>query len=678
MRYPKLVHLLMLCNIFAVLACFGSWQWIQQSKLQENIEQFGDHLSDHLNEEPAATPDLLSISGRVAPESIIGIQVLSAAGKLLSADGPVIELTIGSGQGWGVVDEYQTWQRELADGRKLVLITSIDSWPWWSLLGWLPLALLPVWLTVKIMHSNQQRMVEPLRRLLANVDETDPQNVAARSAESIEKLQKSAEESKAEIEHLRIAASKLEALHQQSDVDHGKQRQSLEQTIRQLQQHQDNWHLLSVVADELSVDELKHWLLVLATLQQNLAPARQQVEVHQAFAQLIRKMQPMWPSGVMILPDEDPQSVGYRADMDFSTLQLVLQSMMLFIRSLIEGREVVLGYRLQIQQMGQLSCSLQYNGKSLPEQVRSVLVDGEFESNDQLKWPDIRLLWCRQLMKRLGLQCKLTELTDLGARFELIIPVTWLRVNNSRRWQNLVVCEPRPCRRDLWQRSLLAVSEQVVVAEGLGQLMQATSSRLIDAVVVHLDDQTLDENELSLLENIANRFPLALFTPEILRATLPDTLQYCWQQSPLLLAGLQSLHQHKQPLLQDKQLLVVDDNSTNLSFIRAMLAGRGINIDIAMTGSEALQLAGGNRYQLILMDIQLPDISGVEVTRQLRLLRHHQKTNILAFTAHALPEEVASFRMAGMDDVMIKPLDARKIAHIISRLTPVTEMLSPG
>jgi CheY-like chemotaxis protein len=85
-------------------------------------------------------------------------------------------------------------------------------------------------------------------------------------------------------------------------------------------------------------------------------------------------------------------------------------------------------------------------------------------------------------------------------------------------------------------------------------------------------------------------------------------------------------------------------------------------------------MAAHNRYQLILMDIQLPDLSGTEVTKRIRQLRHHQQTSILAFTAHALPDEIASFRRAGMDDVLIKPLDTQKIAHILSRLSQADEM----
>ena len=140
---------------------------------------------------------------------------------------------------------------------------------------------------------------------------------------------------------------------------------------------------------------------------------------------------------------------------------------------------------------------------------------------------------------------------------------------------------------------------------------------------------------------------------------------------PLLIAKLTV---PQLPVLAQQQLLVVDDNPTNLSYVRAVLAMEGLRIDIAMTGEEAIKMASNNRYQLILMDIQLPDLPGTEVTKQIRQLRHHQQTIILAFTAHALPDEIAKFRLAGMDDVLIKPLDTRKISHILGRIKALDQI----
>ena len=73
------------------------------------------------------------------------------------------------------------------------------------------------------------------------------------------------------------------------------------------------------------------------------------------------------------------------------------------------------------------------------------------------------------------------------------------------------------------------------------------------------------------------------------------------------------------------RLLVVDDNKTNLAFVKAMLSQQQFEVDTAASGAEAIQLAKSSRYQLILMDIQLPDLPGTEVTKQIRQLRHHQQ-----------------------------------------------------
>ena len=113
------------------------------------------------------------------------------------------------------------------------------------------------------------------------------------------------------------------------------------------------------------------------------------------------------------------------------------------------------------------------------------------------------------------------------------------------------------------------------------------------------------------------------------------------------------------------KLLVVDDNTTNLAFVRVLLQQQALQLQTASTGAEALQLCAQQRFDLILLDIQLPDIAGTEVARQLRQLAEYQHTPILAFTAHALDEEIEQFLQAGMNDVIIKPLGADNLQQIM-------------
>ena len=109
----------------------------------------------------------------------------------------------------------------------------------------------------------------------------------------------------------------------------------------------------------------------------------------------------------------------------------------------------------------------------------------------------------------------------------------------------------------------------------------------------------------------------------------------------------------------------VDDNNTNLAFIQVLLKEQPIQLYTASCGSDAIKLCQQQHFDVILLDIQLPDIAGTEVARQLRQLERYQDTPILAFTAHALEEEVNAFIRAGMNDVIFKPLEPSKLELIM-------------
>lgn len=92
---------------------------------------------------------------------------------------------------------------------------------------------------------------------------------------------------------------------------------------------------------------------------------------------------------------------------------------------------------------------------------------------------------------------------------------------------------------------------------------------------------------------------------------------------------------------------------------------------MAETGERALTLAARGRFDAVLMDVNLPDISGIEVTRRLR--QHSPalgRLPILGVSAHVQPEEVAACHAAGMDAVLAKPLDPDLLAETLARLCP--------
>lgn len=104
------------------------------------------------------------------------------------------------------------------------------------------------------------------------------------------------------------------------------------------------------------------------------------------------------------------------------------------------------------------------------------------------------------------------------------------------------------------------------------------------------------------------------------------------------------------------RILVADDNSINRKLINTLLSRQGVITEEAEDGNVALQLAQSNKYDLILMDIRMPILNGIEVTKKLRADKPDDNIPIIALTAHALPNEQQTFIDAGMDACLTKPI----------------------
>ncbi|MDH5612192.1 MAG: ATP-binding protein [Gammaproteobacteria bacterium] len=114
-------------------------------------------------------------------------------------------------------------------------------------------------------------------------------------------------------------------------------------------------------------------------------------------------------------------------------------------------------------------------------------------------------------------------------------------------------------------------------------------------------------------------------------------------------------------------ILVADDNAINRKLITTLLAQRGITTTEAEDGKCALDAALNNDFDLIFMDIRMPELNGIEVTEVLRSRRGVKHTPIIALTAHALPYEHKTFLDAGMDTCITKPVLDHQLFEIIDR-----------
>lgn len=112
-------------------------------------------------------------------------------------------------------------------------------------------------------------------------------------------------------------------------------------------------------------------------------------------------------------------------------------------------------------------------------------------------------------------------------------------------------------------------------------------------------------------------------------------------------------------------ILVVDDNPANLKLFTLLLAVPGYEVTTARNAEEALALLERVQPELILMDLQLPDIDGLTLTRRLKLNPRLQQTPIVAVTASAMKGDEEKARAAGVDGYMTKPLDKRAFRAMV-------------
>lgn len=112
-------------------------------------------------------------------------------------------------------------------------------------------------------------------------------------------------------------------------------------------------------------------------------------------------------------------------------------------------------------------------------------------------------------------------------------------------------------------------------------------------------------------------------------------------------------------------ILVVDDNPLNLKLTRVLLAGEGYEVRTATDSQEAMAVLKTFRPRLILMDIQLPGMDGLELTRRLKADSSNRDILVLALTAYAMKGDEQKARNAGCDGYIAKPIDTRSLPSVV-------------
>ncbi len=114
--------------------------------------------------------------------------------------------------------------------------------------------------------------------------------------------------------------------------------------------------------------------------------------------------------------------------------------------------------------------------------------------------------------------------------------------------------------------------------------------------------------------------------------------------------------------------LVVDDQPTNRLLASTLLKRWGWTVLEAESGEAALALSGEHAFRLVLLDISMPGLSGEETCTRLRASASGQSATIIAYTAHAFPEDRTRLLGGGFDEVLVKPINRQQLETMVAEL----------
>ena len=224
---------------------------------------------------------------------------------------------------------------------------------------------------------------------------------------------------------------------------------------------------------------------------------------------------------------------------------------------------------------------------------------------------------------------------------------------------------------------------EVVYAVSIAALPTEFYDILLVAVPVSVRDLSMHRDKLSTALGMTDHLVLALpchaqvdaeslkqngaaaclLKPLTVTRLLP-VLQEFSRSTPTLVPL--PVTEHRLPMT----VMAVDDNPANLKLIGALLDDQVQHVELCESGQQAIECAKQMKFDLILMDIQMPDIDGIRACELIRQLPHQQQTPVIAVTAHALAGQKEKLLTAGMNDYLAKPIEENRLHDLLLRYKP--------
>jgi two-component system sensor histidine kinase BarA len=270
--------------------------------------------------------------------------------------------------------------------------------------------------------------------------------------------------------------------------------------------------------------------------------------------------------------------------------------------------------------------------------------------------------------------------------------------NNILGNHNILICDPEPLCRLTLSHSLTRWGSHPIITESTDQIIHsiehyAHTSEPIDVAIIGLPvNQT--GGDIIKMQNILKRLrdtsdcKIILCAPTYSKynfsSILGESIQHLAKpttEKRLYAALLHALDlndgsnfyqdpmQNQAATISGKTILAVDDNPSNLQLLSTVLRDLGATVLEATNGKEALTIFASEAIDLVFMDIQMPEMDGIETTQRIRQLQKNTsiKTPVIALTAHALAEQRQYLLQSGIDDYLSKPTTEQQLIRMIEK-----------
>ncbi|SFW98940.1 response regulator [Marinospirillum alkaliphilum] len=303
---------------------------------------------------------------------------------------------------------------------------------------------------------------------------------------------------------------------------------------------------------------------------------------------------------------------------------------------------------------------------------------------------------CKQLVQQMGGDIDLESAEGVGSTFWFSLPMQLLDMPpEAQPWltgKTFGVLETHRLTNQSWCHLLRSWGAQVLAWDSPEKMLQAVADEpQLQAVVIGLSARQaasplwldaigqlhtrkmaglllVNSSEAEIHQRLRQAGGLHLLTKPLLPKRFCEALKSVMEQRKFPDQGLLTLTTQQPATQKQPVILAVDDTPSNLLLLVTLLEQLGFATLQAKNGVEALELVQQQVVDLVLMDIQMPEMNGVQATRHIRRLGQSWRTlPVIALTAHAVAEEREKWLEAGINDVLIKPLDERQLVDLLQR-----------